>query len=102
MGTEYPCLTLLDMARIPEEALGRFLAELPALIATTRFSATLLSDDAGNLLMTDAEFLESIKDARWVDDDLNTYHFRIVAVGDGEKPDEVLYELSGTLKGGDA
>ena len=41
-GAEYPIDTLLDMAAIPEEALPRFLAELPAILATQRALSGLL------------------------------------------------------------
>lgn len=63
-ATSYPVDTLEQMARIPAEARGRFLAELPAILD---HAAALvgLKDALGEVANVD------LSGAEWVDDDKN-------------------------------
>jgi hypothetical protein len=78
MSASYPIGTLEQMAAIPEEALPRFLAELPAILAEQRewtaISAGLqvIVGDAGKVVPASPE---------WIDDDLDQLT-RSIAVGD--------------------
>ena len=56
----YPIATLLDMARVPEEALPRLLAELPAMLAVLR-QVMAINDAAGAMLIQPGATV-------WVDD----------------------------------
>lgn len=76
----YPCETIDDMARIPEEALPRFLAELPNLIATVR------QMEAINRMFTVPPMIRSGAD--WVDDRKHEIHPEVVVrvVKNGSAP----------------
>jgi hypothetical protein len=67
MMSEYPIGTLYDMANIPEEAVDRFLAELPAILVEVRrmkgVMAAFNDGFEGSMQMRPDE-------PSWVDDDL--------------------------------
>lgn len=67
-GESYPIGTLLDMAAIPDEALPRFLAELPTILSETRRMREA-HKVLNALLEGDAEVSFGIPE--WIDDDLN-------------------------------
>lgn len=63
---KYPIGTLFQMAEIPEEALPRFLAELPAIIAQTR--SFLQAQRAFNAAFVRDLALSTVEPS-WIDDD---------------------------------
>lgn len=63
-NNHYPVASLEDMARIPAEARGRFLAELPALL-NMYASMIEVSELTGVAVMLDGP-------AIWIDDDAGT------------------------------
>lgn len=73
MGAEYPCMTIVDIARIPEEAFERFHAEFPVMVRTVRGLIemyTVLHAEGAIPSADDAAILEAMKGGLWVDDDL--------------------------------
>lgn len=66
MANQYPCANLAEMAQIPEEALPRFLAELPHLLAEVR---TVLG---GNEILGALGAEIECAGATWIDDDAET------------------------------
>jgi hypothetical protein len=64
---EYPIGTLLEMAAIPDEAMPRFLAELPTILAETRQYAEVLAT-IGEMVGGAGKVTARPK---WVDDDLD-------------------------------
>lgn len=75
MGKEYTVGTIQDMARIPEEALPRFLAELPVMLGYVRNLQNANSDLAGLGVAVD------MGAPTWVDDDLQTATFDFIEEG---------------------
>ena len=72
-GTRYPVGTFAEMARIPTEALPRFLAELPEMLEYARRV----------LAVSDALGAECQIPAVWIDDDKRTAEVK-VTMGDEE------------------
>lgn len=71
---QYKVETLVDMARIPEEALPRFLAELPDMIRMAR-PMVMLAD------ASDGAFKLTIP-AVWIDDDKGEFSTSVEVNGD--------------------
>lgn len=86
MSAEYPIDTLAQMAAIPDEALPRFFAELPAILQSARKTPGL-KDAMQAMVGDDVKFVAC--GVRWVDDNLDTFGVEIsTTAGD------VLYSLS--------
>lgn len=78
-GASYPIASLFDMAAIPEEALPRFLAELPTILAETR-RFVALHKAFNSALEGDAEISFGVP--KWIDDDLNQLTSTIHSAGE--------------------
>lgn len=83
-GAKYPCFSLADMARLPEDVLPRMLAELPDMIAGIRPMVAIVDamKDEGSVKRT-TDFATFGK-AEWIDDDKGELHQSITAK-DGRK-----------------
>lgn len=81
----YKVETLVDMARIPEEALPRFLAELPEMLGFIR-AMVKVTDAAGG-----EEFFKLSVPGVWIDDDKRTFETS-VTVGE-----EKVFEAKGKM-----
>lgn len=68
-GNRYPVETFRDMARIPEEAVPRFLAELPEML---EYARTILA-------LTDGAKVDCEIPAVWIDDEERTAEVSIRA-----------------------
>lgn len=68
-GAQYPVDTLWQIADIPEEALPRFLAELPSMIAQIRSFKQVVAD--ANNLFGEGQDIASLESTGtvWIDDD---------------------------------
>jgi hypothetical protein len=68
----YSIATLVDISRIPEEAMPRFLAELPHIVSAVRAAREVIEglyEATGTPPLTPAGWLDVIADHRWIDDD---------------------------------
>ena len=84
----YPALTLFDMARIPEEALPRFIRELPYLLDAARE----IEEAAGYpQKLIEMELIFTDQKPVWVDDDKETFSIHIEVDG------EVVLNRSGKM-----
>lgn len=93
MSSEYPVDTLAEMAAIPEEALPRFLAELPVMLGQIR--RLRQSIGAVNEAFDGGVFkAPEITGATWTDDDKRTFGTTVM-FGDGKLPD---IEIRGTFE----
>ena len=83
---EYPIGTLYEMAAIPEEAMSRFLAELPSILAECRrltgVAAAFNTAFAGDLAM-------QMESPSWVDDTLGVTTVHVAMNGE---PDVLTVE----------
>lgn len=79
-GASYPISTLLEMSAIPDEAMPRFLAELPTILSETRKIRE--AHAAFNDLMEGSAEV-SLGIPEWIDDDLNQ-HTSTVTIGNEE------------------
>jgi hypothetical protein len=91
---EYPCATLYDMAAIPEEALPRFLAELPDILAQCR---RLLDVQRQFNAAFEGEFELLPKDPTWIDDDKGQCTVTVAMDGD-----DLAIQTTGPLSRGAA
>lgn len=76
---EYPIGTLRQMAAIPEDALPRFLAELPTIIAEAR--KAYAAADKVNAILDGAATITTL-DPSWVDDDLDQFTTTVKSGGE--------------------
>lgn len=76
-GERYNIATLADMAAIPESARGRFLAELPSILAT----------------VAELQDIAPLKKCDWIDDDKGQGILRFTA--DGRSFSEVVIKMGG-------
>lgn len=97
MADAYPITTLAQMSEIPEEALPRFLAELPAILATMRQLKAAAPDLAAQA-RANAPFwsrwmitpettrlaIDKARDMKWVDDDRGTATVSLRVTRDGD------------------
>ncbi len=84
-GATYPIDTLADMAAIPGEALPRFLAELPVMLARIRNlheMVRIANDRAGEEVFAPP----STSGATWTDDDARTFRETVVVAAAGDVP----------------
>lgn len=77
-AAEYPIGTLYDMADIPEEAMPRFLAELPLILADVKRVKIMMGgfNEAFNGMMA-----MRAEQPSWVDDDLGVCNMTVNADG---------------------
>jgi len=77
-AAEYPIGTLYDMADIPDEAMPRFLAELPLILADVRRVKVMMGgfNEAFNGMMA-----MRAEQPSWVDDDLGVCNMTVSAAG---------------------
>jgi len=75
----YPCSTLIEIMRIPEDRLSVFLAELPHALKHIRPVIELqeATYKAAGVEYTDDDLLKVIRRGSWVDDDLDTVDVRV-------------------------
>jgi len=71
---EYPIGTLDQILAIPEEALPRFIAELPQILGEMRQTRDVLAA-LHQMIGTDVEL--RVMDPIWVDDDADTFGVRL-------------------------
>lgn len=84
----YPALTLFDMARIPEEALPRFIRELPYLLDAARE----IEEAAGySQKLIEMELIFTDQKPIWVDDDKKTFSIHLEVDG------EVVLDRAGKM-----
>jgi len=97
MSDEYPAFTIADMARIPLEALPRFVAELPALIAIARPIVAMLDEHRlAGAEVSAQDVRDAFKSIVWVDDDKGVADINIV--GPGENRASIRLDIGGTAK----
>jgi hypothetical protein len=97
MSASYPVSTLAEMAEIPEEALPRFLAELPAILTTMRQLKAAAPDLAEQAKAnaprwirwaitadTTRRAIAASKQMTWVDDDKGLATVSLAISKDGE------------------
>lgn len=89
----YPTNSLIDMARIPEEALPRFLAELPAILAELRPVAAMLDALPEDVRAELAGMVTT--NPVWVDDDKGLVQFKVTAEGEAT---EMVFDHTRPLK----
>lgn len=75
---QYKIGTIFDMAKIPEEALPRFIAELPDILAYIR-RADAVSSMMGAVF---GDGIMSVEAGTWVDDGLGEIRTQIVCGGE--------------------
>ncbi len=94
MANEYQIRTIVDMARIPEEAVARFCAELPIMLNTARGLIAMMEElHAASMSppVTDEAIMQAIAGARWVDDDKGNVDISVNAADeDGNRTGELF------------
>lgn len=85
---KYPVLTLFDMAKIPEEALPRFIQELPYLLDAARE----IEEAAGYpQKIIEMELILTDQKPSWIDDDKGTFSIHLEVDG------EVMLDRAGKM-----
>jgi len=81
-ASEFDIRSIVGIARIPEDAFPRFLAEFPLVVSSVRAHILMMESlhEAGLVAEpTDAIILEAIAGLRWIDDDKGNVAIRVDA-----------------------
>lgn len=92
-GASYPVRTVIDMARIPPEAWPRFIAEMPAMLATIAPLVAIYDAmrEAGTEIPDEA-YMAMLAKLDWVDDDKGTADVTIT--GHNAEGDELFHSAT--------